>query len=81
MFLAISFEIIGVLDSYFIHKYIILKYRSISIRIISTDFCWSHDPSSLLEKWLLGDIFWIHCFIGIIFHTQVYNHRTQVKFD
>ena len=27
-FRAISFENIGVLDSYFIHRYIILKYRS-----------------------------------------------------
>ena len=30
-FLAISFEYIGVLDSYFIHRYIIIKYRSSSI--------------------------------------------------
>ena len=30
-FRAISFENIGVLDSYFIHRYIIIKYRSCSI--------------------------------------------------
>ena len=30
-FWAISFEEIGVLDSYFIHRYIIIKYRSNSI--------------------------------------------------
>ena len=30
-FRAISFEYIGVLDSYFIHRYIIIKYRSSSI--------------------------------------------------
>ena len=30
-FQAISFENIGVLDSYFIHRYIIIKYRSSSI--------------------------------------------------
>ena len=30
-FRAISFENIGVLDSYFIHRYIIIKYRSSSI--------------------------------------------------
>ena len=30
-FRAISFEYIGVLDSYFIHGYIIIKYRSSSI--------------------------------------------------
>ena len=29
-FRAISFEYIGVLDSYFIHRYIIIKYRSSS---------------------------------------------------
>ena len=28
---AISFEYIGVLDLYFIHRYIIIKYRSSSI--------------------------------------------------
>ena len=31
-FLAISFEFIGVLDSYHIHRYIIIKYRSSSIK-------------------------------------------------
>ena len=30
-FRAISFENIGVLDSYFIHRYVIIKYRSSSI--------------------------------------------------
>ena len=30
-FVAISFENIGVLDLYFIHRYIIIKYRSSSI--------------------------------------------------
>ena len=31
-FQAISFEYIGVLDSYFIHKHISIKYRSSSIK-------------------------------------------------
>ena len=31
-FRAISVEYIGVLDSYFIHRYIIIKYRSSSIK-------------------------------------------------
>ena len=31
-FWAISFEYIGVLDSYFIHRYMVIKYRSRSIR-------------------------------------------------
>ena len=30
-FLAISFEYVGILDSYFIHRYVIIKYRSSSI--------------------------------------------------
>ena len=30
-FWAISFEYVGVLDSYFIHRYVIIKYRSSSI--------------------------------------------------
>ena len=35
----------------------------------------------MYEKWFPGDIFWIHRCIGFIFHTQVYNHKIQVKFD
>ena len=31
-FRAISFEYVGVLDSYFIHRYVIIKYRSSLIR-------------------------------------------------
>ena len=31
-FRAISFEYVGVLDSYFIHRYVIIKYRSSSIK-------------------------------------------------
>ena len=30
-FRAISFAYVGVLDSYFIHRYVIIKYRSSSI--------------------------------------------------
>ena len=30
-FRAISFEYVGVLDSYFIHRYVIIKHRSSSI--------------------------------------------------
>ena len=30
-FRAIPFEYVGVLDSYFIHRYVIIKYRSSSI--------------------------------------------------
>ena len=46
VFRAISFEIIDVLDSYFIHRYIIIKYRSSSIknllffvRVMALDLC------------------------------------------
>ena len=31
-FQAISFEYVGVLDSYFIHRYVIIKYRSSLIK-------------------------------------------------
>ena len=34
-----------------------------------------------VQKWFPGDIFCKHWGIGIIFHTQVYNHKIQVKFD
>ena len=32
-------------------------------------------------KMVSGDIFLIHWCIGFIFHTQVYKHKIQVKFD
>ena len=35
----------------------------------------------MYEKWFPGDIFWKHWCIGFIFHTQVHNHKIQVKFD
>ena len=38
-------------------------------------------PLISVRKMFLGDIFGIHCFIGFIFHTQVYNHKTHFKFD
>ena len=37
--------------------------------------------SRTYEKWFPGDIFWKHWCIGFIFHTQVHNHKIQVKFD
>ena len=37
--------------------------------------------SCTYEKWFPGDIFWKHWCIGFIFHTQVHNHKIQVKFD
>ena len=79
-FRAISFENIGVLDSYFIHRFIIIKYRSSSImdKIHQLSELW---PLISNEKWFPGDIFWIQLCIGFIFHTQVYNHKIQVKFD
>ena len=43
-FRAISFEYIGVLDSYFIHRYIIIKYRSSSITDKIHRFYQSYGP-------------------------------------
>ena len=37
--------------------------------------------SRTYEKWFPDDIFWKRWCIGFIFHTQVYNHKIQVKFD
>ena len=75
------FEYIGVLDSYFIHRYIIIKYRSSSItdkihRLLSE--LW---PLKSKWKMVLGDIFWIQQCVWFIFHTQVYNLKIQVKFN
>ena len=65
-FRAISFEYIGVLDSYFIHRYIIIKYRSNSStdkfhRLLSE--LW---PLISVRKMVSGgyllnaSIYWIH---------------------
>ena len=48
-FRAISFEYIGVLDSYFMHRYIIIKYRS---RLKSTDFYQSYGPLLMTMPYL-----------------------------
>ena len=43
-FQAISFEIIGLLDSFFIHRYININYRSSSIIVKSTDYYQNYGP-------------------------------------
>ena len=80
-FRAISFEYIDVFDSYFIHRYIIIKYRLSSIMGKIHQLLSELWPLISVWKWFPGDIFWIHWWIRFIFHTQVYNHKTQVKFD
>ena len=69
---------LGVLNSYFIHGFtcIIMKYRSSSITYKIHQLYQSYG----YEKWFSGDIFLIHWCIGFLFHTQLYNHKIQVKF-
>ena len=40
----IFFKKIGVLDSYFIHRYIIIKYKSSAIRVKSANYYESYGP-------------------------------------
>ena len=49
-FRAISFEKIGVLNWNFIHRYIIIKCRSIQFRVKSTNYFGSYGPFSTLKK-------------------------------
>ena len=49
-FRAISFETISVLDSNFIHRYIIIKCRSIRFRVKSTNYFGSYGPFSTLKN-------------------------------
>ena len=63
-FWVISFEYIGILDSYFIHRYIMINYRSslIKDKIHQLSELW---PLILFEKWFPGHIlktfvYWIH---------------------
>ena len=71
----------AIYDSYFIHRYIIIKYRSSSITGKIHQLLSELWPLTRYEKWFPGYIFWIHWWIGFIFHTQVYYHKIQVKFD
>ena len=50
-FRAISFDKIGILDSNFIHRYIIIKCRSSSIKGIIHQLFWELWPFSNFEKW------------------------------
>ena len=50
-FRLISFENIGVLDSYFIHRYIIMKYRSSTIKDKIHQLLSELMPLILYEKW------------------------------
>ena len=56
-FRAISFENIGILDSYFIHWYIIIKYRSSSIMDKIHSSLFRVFAIDLHKKWFPGDIF------------------------
>ena len=49
-FRSISFENISVLDSYFIHRCIIIKYRSSSIKGKIHQLIWSYGPFSTLKN-------------------------------
>ena len=57
---AITFEKNSVLDSYFIHKRIIIKGQ-VRFRVKATNCFWSYGPLSMLkkivEKWFPFDIF------------------------
>ena len=46
VFSSLSLEKISVFYSYFIHRYIIIKYRSVSIKGKSTNYNRSYDPFS-----------------------------------
>ena len=80
-FRAISFEYIGALDSCFIHRYIIIKYRSRSItdkihQLLSELWPLISICKMVSGQYLLKTVmYWIH-----ISYT-VYNHKIQVKFD
>ena len=56
-FRAISFENMGVLDSYFIHRYIIIKYRSSPIMDKIHQLISELWPLIFNEKWFPGNIF------------------------
>ena len=65
-FRAISYEYIGVLDSYFIHRYIIIKYRSSSItdkihRLFSELWPLISVRKMVSGRYLLNTlVYWIH---------------------
>ena len=57
-FQLISFEKISVLDRHFIHRYIIIKCRLISIKDKIHQLLWELWPFFNFENWFPFDIFW-----------------------
>ena len=63
---AISFEYIGILDSFFIHRYIIIKYRSSLIKDKIHQYCQELCPLISVRKMVSGryllktSVYWIH---------------------
>ena len=53
-FRSISFEKVSVLDSNFIHQYIVIKCRSGSIRLKSTNYFGSYGSFSTLKNGFLS---------------------------
>ena len=84
-FRSLCFERINLLDSYVIHKYIIIKYRSSSNLCKIHPLLWELWPLFNYIVWLKMVsihyllkrlVYWIHTF-----YTGIYNHKIQVKFD
>ena len=68
----------SVLDSYFIYRYIFIKYRSSSIWGKFHQLLWKLWPSFDFGKWFSFEIFWKYKCVGFIYYTQVYNHKIYV---
>ena len=72
VFLAISFEYIGELDSYFTYRYITIKYTSGSIKDKLPDYYQSYGPRSAYENG-----FWAISFeyIGVLDSYFIHRYR------
>ena len=49
-FRSVSFEMISVLDSYFIHRYIFINIGQVGFRVKSTNYYGSYGPFSTLKN-------------------------------
>ena len=74
-------QLTGNFQSFFMPPSFVMGGGTYSITLVRTYIRTYIRTSRTYEKWFPGDIFRIHWCIGFIFHTQVYNHKIQVKFD
>ena len=74
-FLSVSLEKISILDSYVIHRYIIIKYRSSSIWAKVHQLLWELRPFFNFEKW-----FFVGCLLKSVLDSYFIHRYVSKKY-